>query len=268
MERRRTGRLRLAPPSAALADQADVAAQRWAHPTSPDVRMRLRMVVRASCLPFLLDGYPARLAAGRMRRDAVSTTVTRLADGARFVAEERTLLVVARVVVDPRAAVALTSAREKHPHALSSILLLPRVRCAASPGSAMAAGQQSGMPARTLKWCLHDGQRTPGPLEQWPTRVSSFSIARQPRLLCSILPSPSPRPCCPPVQEAEGDAGAAATVLGLAPPTSTLRAQTAWATNSRPVGVVALIHAFLIGINVLVAVRRLPRPLGRSALWI
>jgi hypothetical protein len=91
------------------------------------VRTRLRLVVRAACLPFLLDGYPARLAAGRIRRDTVSTTVTRLAEETHSVAEERTLVVVARVVVDPRAAAALGRAREEHPHAISPIVLLLKV---------------------------------------------------------------------------------------------------------------------------------------------
>lgn len=167
-----------------------MAAQRWAHPTSPDVRMRLRMVVRASSLPFLLDGYPARLAAVRMRRDAVSTTVTRLADGARFVAEERTLLVVARVVVDPRAAVALTSAREKHPHALSSILLLPRVRCTASPGSAIAAGQQS--------WHAHaHAQMVPA---RWAAHARAIGTVANPGfvlLSCSAASPPLLHPAIP-----------------------------------------------------------------------
>eukprot|EP00967_Tisochrysis_lutea_P031713 scaffold37464_cov31-Tisochrysis_lutea.AAC.1 len=41
-------------------------------------------------------------------------------------AEERTLVVVARVVVDPKATATLMMARERHPHALSPIVLLSR----------------------------------------------------------------------------------------------------------------------------------------------
>jgi len=48
------------------------AVQEWMHPL--DARA-LRVVVSSDCMPFLLEDYPRRLVEGRVRRDALATTV-------------------------------------------------------------------------------------------------------------------------------------------------------------------------------------------------
>ena len=65
---------------------ADVAVQEWAHSTSHSSRS-LRIAVLGRCLPYILDRLPERLAAGRLRRDAIATSVI---EGAR----ERRAIVV------------------------------------------------------------------------------------------------------------------------------------------------------------------------------
>jgi hypothetical protein len=111
-----------APTVVAEKQLSEEASQEWQHPER--LRRRrgsLRVVVRGECLPFLLDDLPHKLSQGRMRRDALATTITK--HGRRGV-EERRVSMVERVVVDSGEAVesALRYAREVHPHALNPLV--------------------------------------------------------------------------------------------------------------------------------------------------
>ena len=103
-------RRRAAQPPLLIADWrvkqlAEAAAQEWQHPTWSKYRRSLRVAVRGRCLPFLLDDLPHQLAQGRMRRDTLSTTVTKLRKGSStLLEEERRVAIVERCV-----ATALTS---------------------------------------------------------------------------------------------------------------------------------------------------------------
>ena len=90
------------------------AAQEWAHPGRP-VRGSLRVVVSARCLPFLLDDVPGRLTKGKVRRDALATTV---ADGKM----ERRALVVQEVVVDRIVIPVVEEALKRYPGVLNTVV--------------------------------------------------------------------------------------------------------------------------------------------------
>lgn len=103
---------------------AEEAAQEWSHPELRRKDTRgLRVAVRGRCVPFLLDDLPWRLSQGRLRRDALASTVTKLRGGSSAV-EERRITVIERVVVDGSPAVedALRRARELYPDALNPVV--------------------------------------------------------------------------------------------------------------------------------------------------
>lgn len=102
---------------------AEDAATEWSHPASKRVRAGLRVAVYGRCIPFLLDDLPHELSVGRMRRDTIATTVTRL--GHNGYDEQRRVVAVSRVVVDAAASSALSYARQAHRRALTPVAQLP-----------------------------------------------------------------------------------------------------------------------------------------------
>ena len=76
--------------------------------------------------PFLLDGYPSKLAQDKLRKDAIATTLIRMhGGGRRRREEERRVTVVERVVVDATSSAPLRRALDAHPHALNPVVAAP-----------------------------------------------------------------------------------------------------------------------------------------------
>lgn len=124
IRQRRLRGLELAPPDASLRRHSDEASQQWCHPSDSKVRSRLRVVLSARCVPFLLEDWPRRLSLGHMRRDALATTVVKLREGSGAVEEERRVVLVERVVLDAVAASSLKSARLAHPGVINPVVQL------------------------------------------------------------------------------------------------------------------------------------------------
>ena len=101
---------------------AEDAATEWSHPASKRVRAGLRVAIYGRCIPFLLDDLPHELSVGRMRRDTIATTVTRL--GHNGYDEQRRVVAVSRVVVDAAASSALSYARQAHRRVLTPVAQL------------------------------------------------------------------------------------------------------------------------------------------------
>ena len=122
---------------------AKEASQEWQHPAEPRTRKKLRVVVRGRCLPFLLDDYPHKLAQGRLRKDTLATTVTRLRSGRSKggVEEVRRVAVVDRVSIDHSDATtsSFKRARERHFRALNPVVMLPEQSNWLLPDSPMTA---------------------------------------------------------------------------------------------------------------------------------